>query len=559
MALSAKILPFPVRDEEKEDGPRRPVSKLKKQFTNAVAAKVDENAESAQAERYFHGVQWDEKDLKVLSERGQPAITYNRFKRKVNTIVGIQERMRQDPKAYPRTPAPAAGQGADLATQVLRYAMGWDWNDLATQVARRCSVRGISGSELVLVKGDEGDPELEWLEVDQRDLFYDTTSIRADFDDANFLGTTRWLPLETAISQWPDYEEELQGYIDNGPVEAYERGDERYRMTWVDRKAEKLRIVDHWYRVAGKWYYTLYCGETELEWGTSPFVDHKGQSTHKFELLSYETDQDGDRYSAFRDLKSPQDEVNQRRSKALHLSNSRRAIADAGAVDDVEVARREAARADGWIIKNPGKEILFEDAIQGEAMKANFEMLNEAKQEIDTYGPNPSLIGSEVDPSSGRAILLLQAAGIAEMGNYMVAFRHWKLRCYRKTWCAVQKHWTAPRWIRVSDDQDLEQFVQVNGWEKDENGFPVIINKLAALDVDIIIEEGPDSVNVMADTFELITSLAKAGAQIPPEMIIELSPLPNKAKQMVQTQMKQATEGPMQQNAIQLKLQEVMA
>ena len=63
----------------------------------------------------------------------------------------------------------------------------------------------------------------------------------------------------------------------------------------------------------------------------------------------------------------------------------------------------------------------------------------------------------------------------------------------------------------------------------------------------------------MADTFELITSLAKAGAQIPPEMIIEMSPLPTKVKQTVQAQMKQQTEGPMQQNAIQLKLQEVMA
>ena len=125
--------------------------------------------------------------------------------------------------------------------------------------------------------------------------------------------------------------------------------------------------------------------------------------------MSYEIDQDGDRYSAFRDLKSPQDEVNQRRSKALHLSNSRRVIADDGAVDDVELARREYARADGWVVKNPGKEIITEDAVQGAALQGNLEMLAEAKTEIDTYGPNPGLIGTEVDPSSGRAIQL--AAG----------------------------------------------------------------------------------------------------------------------------------------------------
>jgi hypothetical protein len=564
MAAGAKVLPFPQRASqgrpEDEDGPRRPVSKLKKQFINAVASKSAENAEAAEAERYFHGVQWDEGDLRTLRDRGQPPITYNRFKRKVNTVVGIQERMRQDPKGYPRNPQPQATEGADLATTVLRYAMGWAWNDLCTQVARRCTVRGISGAELVLTQGDEGDPEVEWLEVDQRDFFYDPKSIRADFDDAIFKGTTRWVDLDTAIGQWPDYEDELNSYIDQGPTGDFERGDERFRLSWVDRKLDRIRIVDHWYKIQGKWFYTIYCGETELEWGASPFVDEKGRSTDKYEMISYETDQDGDRYSSFRDLKSPQDEVNQRRSKSLHLSNSRRVIADSGAVDDVELARREMARADGWVVKNKGFEVNTEDALQAQVLQANMEMLTEAKNEIDTFGPNPSLIGTQIDPASGRAIQLLQAAGIAEMGNYVVAFRHWKLRCYRKTWCAVQKFWTAPRWIRVTDDEKLQQFVQINGWEKDpQTGFPAVINQLAALDVDIIIDEGADSINTMADTFDLLLGMAKSGSPVPPEMLIEMSPLPGKQKQQMIAELQKQQQGPMQMGAIQLKLQQVMA
>jgi hypothetical protein len=529
MAASANVVPFRSRiarsDDEAERGPRRPVTKLKKQFTEAVSAKVDENAEAAEAERYFHGVQWGEDELKVLKDRRQPAITFNRFKRKVNTIVGIQERMKQDPKAYPRNPTRPAQDGADLATNVLRYAMGWEWNDLCTEVARRCTVRGVSGAEMVLTKGDRGDPDIEWEIVDQRDLFYDSASIKADFSDASFMGTTRWVDVETAIERWPDYEEELNSYIDNGPVQDTERGDERYRMTWVDRKRQKVRIVDHWYKVGSKWYYCIYCGETELEFGESPHQDERARSTHKFELISYETDQDGDRYSAFRDLKSPQDEVNQRRSKALHSSVSRRVIADMGAVDDVDVARREMARSDGWVIKNPGKELVPEDQQQAQTIKASMEMLAEAKNEIDTYGPNPSLIGTQVDPASGRAIQLLQAAGIAEMGNYMIAFRHWKLRCYRKTWNACQRFWEAPRWIRVTDDEELEQFIQVNGWE-----------------------------NTMADTFDTLIALAKSGAQIPPEMIIEMSPLPSKVKQKISDQLAQAKQDPQQQGAMQLQL-----
>jgi hypothetical protein len=181
-----------------------------------------------------------------------------------------------------------------------------------------------------------------------------------------------WLPLETALGQWPDYEEELQGYIDNGPVQDYERGDERYRMTWVDRKSERLRVVDHWYKVKGKWYYTLYCGETELEYGESPFTDEKGQSCSKFELISYRNRPDGDRYSAFRDLKSPQDEVSQRRSRPLPVGVPAGDWTRARWTTSSCAARRRG-RTTGSS-RTPAKEFIFGDAIQGEGHeKANLE------------------------------------------------------------------------------------------------------------------------------------------------------------------------------------------
>jgi hypothetical protein len=550
--------PTTTRDDNEDEGPRKPVSSLRKQFTNAIANKSAENREAAEAERYFHGVQWDQKEAKTLDDRGQPIITFNRIKRKVNTICGILERMKQDPKAFPRSPQKTAEDGAELCTKVLRYALGWDWDSKSIQIARRVAVRGISGVECVMVQGDQGDPEIEWDEVDQRDFFYDPRSVKADFSDARFMGTTRWMDIEEAKDTWPDYEEEIQGYVDHGPVSDEERGDERSKLSWLNRTEKQVRIVDHWYVVNKTWYYTIYCGNTELEYGESPYKDVRKQSTHKFEMFSNETDQDGDRYSFVRDWKSAQDEINQRRSKALHNANSRRVIADSGAVDDVEVARREMARADGWVVKNPGKELLPEDAKNDAVYKANLEMLAEAKNEIDTYGPNPGLIGMDVDPSSGRAIALMQAAGIAELGDFMLGYRNWKLRVYRKTWMSVQTFWKAPRWIRVADDEQLNQFVQVNGWEKDpETGRPIVINQLASLDVDIMIDESQDTITTMADTFDMLLALAKAGTQVPPEMIIEMSNLPSSSKQKIMQKMGQ--QDPMQQKAIMLKLEDIMA
>ena len=569
MASSA-VIPFPSGRRDPTDTgtdddtgygekPARPVETLRRQFTEAIAAKTNENQEAAEAERYFHGVQLTNEQLKTYEDRGQPAVVYNRIKRKINTIMGILEKLRQDPKAYPRNPTQPAEDGAELATKVILYALGWDWNDLSISVGRRCAVRGIAGAELVLVQGDKGpeDPDIAWDPVDMRDFFYDPKSTKHDFSDARYMGTTRWLDLDEAVATWPDFEEELTNYVENGPASDWERGDERGRLAWMQPKERRIRIVDHWYMTGKTWHYCIYACRLALECGPSPHKNEKGESVHKFEMMGYDVDHDGDRYAAHRDLKGPQDEVNQRRSKALHQQNSRKVIADLGAVDDVEVARRELARVDGWVVKNPGKEIITEDQQANTVVQGNLTMLEEAKNEIDSYGPNPALIGTEVSPESGRAIKLLQAAGIAELGTYIQTYKNWKVRVYRKTWNACQQFWQAPRWVRVSDDENMQAFIQVNGWERDpDTGMPVVINNLAALDVDIILDEGPDSITSMEDTFELLLGLAKTGAQIPPEAIIRMSALPSSMKQQI---LQGLQPKPEMQQAIMLQFQQLQA
>lgn len=569
---TAAILPFPSRQpiastapaDAGDVAPALSVSKLRKNFVNDVAAKHAENSESAMGERYFHSVQYSADELKTYEGRGQPPVVFNRIKRKVNTIVGILEKLPMGPKASARSPSRAADDGATIATQALLYAMGWNWPTLALQVARRCTIRGIAGAEMVMSMGADGEPEVDWDEVDQRDFFYDARSSKADFTDAKRMGTTRWTDVEEAVSKWPDYEEEIRGYVENGPLSDYERGDERGQIAWISKPDQRVRIVDQWYQIGETWHYCIYCGNTPLEWGESPYRDERGRSTHKFEMFSYEVDQDGDRYGIYRDLKGPQDEINHRRSKALHQLHSRRVIAEEGAVDDVEIARREYARVDGWVVKNPGKEIVAEDAQAKAVVDGNLAMLQEAKAEIDTYGPNPGLVGTDIPADSGYAIQLLQAAGIAEMGTYIVEFRKWRLRCYRKTWNTIQQVWKAPRWVKVTDNEELGEFIQVNGWETDEFGKPVALNTLSALDMDIMIEDGPSQELARRSALDTFASLGAKGVNMPPKtysrFMVELSDLPSPMKQKIIKSMEEEMQPtPMDQQAIMMKFEQVQA
>jgi len=517
------------------------LSRLRRQFQDYAAAKDAEGREMVEARHYYHGDQWTREEIRKLRDRKQPVVTSNRIVRKVDAIVGLVERLRQDPKAYPRTPK--HDEGAELATATLRFVLdNNDWKSKSSRIARAGSIDGISGIEYDLVPGDEGDPSLEMHITYGDGFFYDPRSFDEGFTDARFLGVAKWVDADQAKEIAPDKAEEIDDLVETGSdlitINEFDR-----EKNWVNTNEKKLRLIDHWYIKGGKWRWCLYVGSTILMQGVSPFIDEKGKTFPRYRMFSAAVDHDGDRYGFVRNLKSPQDEVNHRRSKALHLLNTRRVVSEKGAVDDIEVARREWAKADGWVETNPGLKMEPDQSTVND-FKGQLEMLQEAKNEIENFGPNPALIGQGLEDSSGRAIQLLQQAGIAELGPYLTAYKNWKIRVYRDIWNIIQRYWTAERWIRVTDDQNVAQFFQINKLSVDQYGRPAIVNAIGSLDVDIIIDEGPDAVNMQGDAMMVMQTLGPQFAQQFPDIALELSPLPNSVKKPMLDKIKQKQNTP---------------
>jgi len=505
------------------------VDKLKKMYYDYLGAKTAEIEEAREARHYYHGDQWTEAEIAVLQRRKQPVVTSNRIERKINAVVGIVEKLRQDPKAYARTPEHE--QGADVATAVMRYCLDInDWKSKSTRNARLGAIDGIAGVEFDLEVGDHGDPDLGIHIVYADTFFYDPRSFDEGFTDARYMGIAKWIDVDQAKELIPSKASEIDDLMEAGSDITSSADQDRERV-WVNTSLKRLRLVDHWYICKGKWCWTLYIGNTVMMQGISPFHDEKGKTFPRFLMFSANVDHDGDRYGFIRNLKSSQDEINMRRSKALHLLNSRRVRSEKGAVDDVEIARREWAKPDGWVETNPGLKMEPEDTTI--EFKGQLEMLQEAKSEIENFGPNPALIGQGLEDSSGRAIALLQQAGMAELGPYLSAYKNWKIRVYRHIWNIITEHWQAERWIRVTDDQNVAQFFQINKLSVDQYGLPAITNAIGSMDVDFIIDEGQDAINMQADAFGVLQSLGPQFAQQFPEIAIELSPI----EQVVKTKM----------------------
>jgi hypothetical protein len=528
----AKTRSEPAISDEDEDEGYWGLEKCKRSYLDFIGSKNDEIEEQKNARCYRHGAQWTVSQVEAFNRRKQPVVTYNRIGRKIDSIIGLMEKIKQDPKAYPRTPKQTDEQGAELATAVVRYVVESDLREARFPFAiENAAVDGIGGVEMMLIKGDKGDEDIGFALVKTDSFFYDPKSFDHDFDDARYMGQGKWLEIEDAKKLAPDAETRARITESMGGGSELSSNPERERR-WFDVSPDhkRVRVVDLWYKSGDGWKWCLFTGSVKIDEGKGYFYDEKGEMICKYIMFSSFVDHDGDRYGFVRNLRSSQDEINQRRSKGLHELNSRRIRAEDGAFADVEVTRREAIRPDGVVIYNKGFEMEFDDAARMANIEGQLKFLEDAKNEIENFGPSPALIGQGLEYKSGRAINLLQQAGIAELGPFVIGIKNWKLRLYRAIWCAVTRYWTAERYIRVTDDAGVAQLVQVNGIGIDEFGLPRLVNAIGNLDVNFTLDEGPDEVNMMGDAYDTLVALTAQGANIPPQVLLELAPLQGQLK-----------------------------
>lgn len=513
--------------EDNDEGQFLPVLTLHRQLQDYLGAKVEEIEEQKDSRRYYHGAQLDAEQRKVLRQRHQPIQIWNEVGRKVNGIVGQVERMRSDPKGVGRDPK--SEQGAEIATQSIRYVCDANQfkNTIEPAVLLQAGIEAIAGVQLVLQAGDKGDPDVGLHPVIGDEYFYDPRSYSFNFKDVRYEGIMKWMDVEAAGEMFPDRRDNLEALF-QGDSDLTTNPDREVK--WLILSQRRVRMIEHWYKHKGKWCWAFYCANVLLDQGISPFVDDRNNSESSFCMFSAAIDQDGDRYSFARNFRGPQDALNQGKSKQLALANSRRIVAEKGAVDDVEIARREASRHDGYLEVNPGKQFKIDDTHPDIATFSSF--TDDAKKWMDGFAnADIAAMGGPggITNISGKAIELLRQPGMAELAPFVLAHRSWKLDVYRKIWNAVQRHWTKERWIRVNSNEKVAQFIQLNGVDLDQWGRPTIVNAVGALDVNIVLDMGPDLISMMEDTYDMLKGYPPG--TFPPQVLIEMNPnLPRSEK-----------------------------
>ena len=220
-----------------------------------------------------------------------------------------------------------------------------------------------------------------------------------------------------------------------------------------------MQVFEH-YWWSGEWQRAVFMKGAFLEKPQpSPYMDEYNVREHPYVAQCAFRDRDGNPYGVVKRYEDLQDEINKRRSKALQMLSARRVIADQGAVKDVQAAKLEVQKADGWVEAVPGMRLDVDTNV--DIGMPQFQLLADTMNALSSVGPNDALRGTS-GSLSGKAKQLDQEGGSVQLGALFDQIRQLQKRTARKCWNRVKQFWTEETWVRVTDDEQKLKFVGLN-------------------------------------------------------------------------------------------------
>lgn len=494
---------------------------------------------------YYDNKQWTSEQVAALKKRKQAPIVNNRIKTKHNGLLGLTSVRKGDPQAFPRN-VDADSESAEAVTDGLRYAADKaTLNSTFLECADNFFCEGYTGVNVVTEQTPKGDIEIVIDHIPWDRIFYDPFSRKHDFSDARGKGFGVWMDEQDVRDTFPDAPDDVFQERSFGEDETFE---DKPRWSFKKGKRRRFFVATHYYKQKGAWMMCIYTsGGFLLEPMESPYLGEYGQPDCPLEFEHAYIDRDNNRYGELASFLDLQDEINHRRSKALFLLSQRQTFGNRGSVKDVAKAKRELAKPDGHLEVGQGEfNKDFGILPTGDMAQGQFELLQEAKQEIDAQSYNAQLAGERSQGDlSGVAIQRLQQSGVTELIKLFENFSSFKLRVYRQMWNRIRHSWDQEKWVRVTDDEQelrwvgfnvpitMQQFLQEI---MDDEAKPYAMklgaaaqlsmlektnpealqqlvqtrNQPAELDMDIILDESYDTINVSQ---EQLDAIIKYGAQ----------------------------------------------
>lgn len=551
-------------------------------YQQAIASQYENRAEMAKDERYYDGDQWANEDKQVLEERGQPALVFNKIKPTIDWILGTERKSRTETMVLARNKDKTPS--AEAKTKLLKFID--DVNMTAyhrSHAFADAAVTGVGWLE-VGIRGDAAEEPLYVAHESWRNIWYDHLAMDIGMKDARYLFRSKWVDLDIAQAMYPqrrfDLEAEAQHTLRAYPFNAEDQdayGTGIYdevtgRATYAgagpymedafshSNRRLRVRLVECWYKetAATKVVHApesplhgtilkandahqawavgsgaastvdairpvcrvmVYCGKTVLFDEESPYRHNRIPFVP---IWCYRRGKDNAPYGIVRNIRDPQDDLNKRRSKALHILNSNKFIVDENAANNWQEFRDEANRPDGVIRVTPNSRVIPMNETQIAAEQVNLSR-EDAQFIQDVSGVTDENLGRDTRAESGIAIAKKQNQGLVATSVVFDNLNMAIQMCGEIQLSLIEQFYDAPKVIRLLNDKNAASYLEINQTYEDN-----ITNDKA----DFIVTQQDYRDTIRQSMFEMMTEfttrLDPSMAMNMLDLVVDMSDLPGR-------------------------------
>ena len=532
-------------------------------------------------EDYYDHLQWRQEDAAELIARGQAPLVFNEARQTIDWIAGTEKRMRKDFKILPREEGDEkSAELKTKCVKFTDDVNMTQW--ARSKAFKQMSICGLSWleeganpapDEEIIFSGHE-----DWRNVirdsrardlRQKDARFLFRKKRIDLDYAMALLPGKEEALRRAAytaDHDPEGGPQDVWYLGQKLTGASELSHDNTASAFGERSAymqrgghtdhgrrSSLDIIEAWYRIpaavqvfaggqlqgksfnpadpqhieyqrTGAKLYSAVKMKMHVMLATAddPLLGMVSPYRHNDFLLvpvwGYRRARDGQPYGVMRGMRDLSDDTNKRRSKALWQLSVNQIITEAGAVDDLEDLRAEAARPDGILVRKAGKELTFRE--HQSDIAGNLEMARENTSIMRNVGgvTNDNL-GHETSATSGKAIMAKQDQGSLTTSelfdNLLMAIKiQGTLRLSH-----IEQFWTEQKALRIVGTHKPIEWAIVNQYDPQTGE---TINDITARQADFEVDTQDYRASMAQAAMEQMFTLLGQIATFAPQVVLSV-------------------------------------
>lgn len=532
---------------------------------------ADWRQEARESRDFYAGNQWDEEDVLTLQEQQRPVVTFNRTKRTLDAVSGLEIQSRQEITALPRQ-IDDSGISEDMTHAFKFVREGCDAEDEESESFMDLGITGLAYLETRTDMDTDGAGSVKIIidRVDPFEVLYDQDAKKANLVDAKWICRIKQFTKNEFKAEYPKaefipgnfWQSDIGGNDPHDATNAWRYENDRTdqlnhkKTTWVAQyqyweKHSFYKVVSPDGKIVSLPEERYKAMRKGLEEMGIQAIEYK-KKVYKECFLSpkdilFERDLGCPHFTiqaltGFRDankntwfgivatMKDPQRWANKWLSQIQHILNTSAKngyFVEEGAFKSPRKAEQELSKPGSLTHTNPGGNEKIREKIAPQYPQGIDRLLQYAMQSInDVTGINLELIGmAERD----QPFVLEQSR--KEAGVTILAPLFNSLRRYRKIEGRILAYF-----IRTYlPDGELIRIVGQDGAKY----VPLMKDKLA-FEYDIIVDDAPTSPNMKERIYPILNQsiqmALQAGIPIPPD-VLDYAPLPSsliqKWKQMI--------------------------